>query len=65
MIESGTDSPEVVDVPVTGFAGSRDLSIECKVGVQEEAEVACRWDGRYDCGWIYLQCRIVEFGQLV
>ena len=35
MIKSGTDSPEVVDVPVTGFAGSRDLSVECKVGVQE------------------------------
>ena len=45
MIKSGTDSPEIVDVPVTGFAGSRDLSVECKVGVEKEAEVACRWDG--------------------
>ena len=40
-------------------------SLSVKVSVQEEAEVACRWNGFYDCRWVYFQCGVVEFGQLV
>ena len=65
VVESGTDSPEVVNVPIAGFAGSGDLIVECKVRVQEETKVTCRWSGFYDCGWVDFQCGIVEFGQLI
>ena len=35
------------------------LVIECKVSVQEEAKVACRWNGFCDCRWVYFQCGVV------
>jgi hypothetical protein len=55
VIESGTNSPEIVDIPIAGFAGGRDLVVECEVSVQEEAEVACRRNRFYDCGRVYFQ----------
>ena len=65
IVKSGADLPEVMSVPVAGFTGSRDLIVECKVCVEEKAEVACRWSGFDNCGCTYLQCGIIEFGQLV
>jgi hypothetical protein len=43
-VESRTDTPEIVDVPVAGFADRGDLVVEREVTIKENTEVASSVD---------------------
>jgi len=51
-------------MPVAGFGDSRDLVVERKLVVKEDAKVACSVGGMDDGVVVNVKSRFVEFGEL-